>query len=139
MAQEVIGRTVDVVPAAGGVLVSLRYAFAVTFICEGDDTFTLKSATTYDGTPSPLAAITDYLTSPGDGSAAWTGHTQAAADSVTIGSGAAAFFVDAADLPAGSLWCSVTASDTGKVTAIFGDLQVQRDPASLPVRSGSGS
>ena len=140
MGMETLGRTVDIVPTASGVLISLRYAIGVTFVCTGADTYTLKSATTYNGSPSDLADITDYYTNASAaGADQWADHSQAAADSITLESGIACFYVDAADLPSGALWVSCTAADDGLVTAILGDLQVMRDPASLPVRSGSGS
>ena len=41
---EGLGRVVNVVPIAQGTLISLKDCAGVTFVCTGDDTFTLASA-----------------------------------------------------------------------------------------------
>ncbi len=140
MGMNPLGMSLDTVPTASGVLLSLRYAAGVQFTCVGADTFTLKSATAYNGSPSALADIDLYYTNASAaGADQWADVTQAAADSITLSGGCGAFYVDAADLPAGALWVSCTASDSGLVQATLVGFSVQRDPSRLPVRSGSGS
>lgn len=132
MGMEGLGRLFNVIPIAAGKSVSLKNAAGVTFICTGADTFTLKSQPTAGGTATNLATITDYHTNTAtDGTAKWADATQAAAAAVTIASGAAAFYVDAADLPAGASYVEVTVGGTGLVTAVVHDLLSQRDPANL--------
>jgi len=140
MGMNPLGMTVDQVPTASGVLLSLRYAAGVMFTCVGADTYTLKSATAYNCSPTTLADIDLYYTNASAaGADQWADVTQAAADAITIDSGVAAFYVDAADLPADALWVSCTAGDSGLVQATLVGFSVQRDPARLPVRSGSAS
>ena len=112
----------------------------ITFVCTGDDAFTLKSAATEAGSPSTLATITDYYTCTSTaGAAAWVSATQSAADSVTIASGAVAFYVDAGDLPSAAEYVSVTQGSGGLVTAVLHDLESQRTPPNLRNVSGSSS
>ena len=137
---EGLGRVFNIVPIAAGTLISMKDCAGITFVCTGDDTFTLKTAAAYNGSTSTLADITDYYTcSSTAGAAAWVDATQAAGDSITIASGAAAFYVDASDLPASAEYVEVTVAASGLVTAILHDLNVQRDPGNLRVLSGSSS
>jgi hypothetical protein len=137
---ETLGRTHNFVPIANGTLLSLKDYSGVTFYCEGDDTFTLASAATYNGSTTNLASITDYYTNASTaGADQWVDQTQAAADSVTIASGVAAFYVDAADLPANAEYVSVTHSSAGLVYAVLGDPLVGRDPANQRPVSGASS
>lgn len=140
------GRLFDVVPAASGVLISLQNAAGVTFVVTATTdpgTFTLKSATGYDGSPSTLAAIEDwYQNASQAGADAWTAQSQAAADTITVPAGdSATVYVDSSDLPAGANYVSLTASGSGTetVTAIVHDLAVQRTPANLLPLSGASS
>lgn len=140
MAIATLGRTHNFVAIAQGTLLSLKDYAGVTFYCSGDDTFTLASAATYNGSPTNLATITNYQTNTSTaGAAQWVDATQAAAATVTIASGMAAFFVDAADLPAGALYVSVSHGSAGLVYAVMGDLLPGRDPANLRPVSGSTS
>lgn len=140
MAMEGLGRLFNVVPIAAGKKISLKGAQGVTFVCTGDDTFTLHNMTTYNGSGSTLATITDYYTNTAtDGSAQWVDATQAAADAVTIASGSASFYVDAGDLASGCEWVEVTVASSGLVTAIVHDLYFQEDAAKLPFLSGASS
>ena len=140
MGMEGLGRLFNVVPIAAGTLIAVKDCSGVTFVCTGDDTFTLKSAATEAGSPSTLATITDYYTCTStSGGAEWVFSTQAAADSVTIASGALAFYVDAGDLPSAAEYIEVTVAASGLVAAVLHDLLVQRAPANLRQLSGSSS
>lgn len=137
---EGLGRVVNVVPIAAATLISMKDCAGITFVCTGDDTFTLNSAATYNGSTATLATITDYYTNTSTaGAAEWVAANQAAADNVAIASGAASFYVDASDLPSAAEYVEVTVGASGKVTAILHDLLVQRAPANLRALSGSTS
>ena len=136
----VLGGDYDYVPSATGLLVSLKNAALVTFFCVGADTYTLKSAATYNGTPSALPTISTYYTNSSlTGAGSWAEQAQANASSITIASGMAMFTVDGADLPAGAEYVEVTVGGSGVVHAIFGDLSSPRQPQNMPARSGSAS
>lgn len=137
---EGLGRVVNVVPIAAGTLISLKDAAGVTFVVTGNDTFTLKSAATYNGSVTALATITNYYTCTSTaGAAEWVAANQAAASTVAISSGAASFYVDASDLPAAAEYVEVTVAASGLVMAILHDLLVQRTPPNLRQLSGSSS
>jgi hypothetical protein len=137
---EGLGRVVNVVPIAAGTLISMKDCAGITFVVTGDDVFTLKSAATYNGSPSTLATITNYYTNTSTaGAAEWVAANQAAADNVSIASGAASFYVDASDLPAAAEYVEVTVAASGLVMAILHDLLVQRTPPNLRQLSGSSS
>jgi hypothetical protein len=137
---EGLGRVVNVVPIAAGTLISLKDAAGVTFVVTGNDTFTLKSAATYNGSVTALATITNYYTCTStSGAAEWVAANQAAASTVVISSGAASFYVDASDLPAAAEYVEVTVAASGLVMAILHDLLVQRTPPNLRQLSGSAS
>lgn len=138
---EGLGRLFNVVPIAAGVLIPLKDASGVTFVVTGDDTFTVKSAATFNGSATDLAAVARiYSSTATNGSAAWTDSGDITpVDTVTIASGTAAFYVDSSDLPAGAEYVSVTGASTGLVTAIVHDLEVQRTPPHLRVLSGASS
>jgi hypothetical protein len=137
---EGLGRVVNVVPIAAGTLISMKDCAGITFVVTGDDVFTLKSAATYNGSPSTLATITNYYTNTSTaGAAPWLAANQAAADNVSIASGAASFYVDASDLPAAAEYVEVTVAASGLVMAILHDLLVQRTPPNLRQLSGSSS
>jgi len=140
MAMEGLGRLFNVVPIAAGKKISMKDCQGITFVCTGDDTFTLNNGATYNGATTTLATITDYYTSTAtDGSAAWVFATQAAADNVAIASGSVAFYVDSGDLAASDEYVEVTVGGSGLVMAILHDLLVQRAPANLRTVSGSSS
>lgn len=133
MALEQIGRVFNLVPIAAGKALSLKDAEGVTFVCTGADTFTLTSSATFGGSyATPGNIITRKLTNTAtDGTAKWVNATQAGSNAVTIASGAVAFYIDGADLPAGNAYVKVSAAASGLVIAVLGDLAVQRDPANL--------
>jgi hypothetical protein len=140
MAMEGLGRLFNVVPIAAGKKISMKDCQGITFVCTGDDTFTLHNMSAYNGTGATLATITGYYTNTAtDGSAEWVAATQSAADSVAIASGSVSFYVDSGDLASGDDWVEVTVGSGGLVTAILHDLLVQRAPANLRVVSGSSS
>jgi len=138
---EQLGRVWNVVPIAAGVLIPVKDTSGITFVCTGDDTFTVKSAATYNGSPTALAAIGRYYSNTAvNGSAAWTDSGDITpVNNVAIASGTVVFYVDESDLPAGAEYVEVTVAASGLVTAIVGDLKVQRTPANLRVLSGSTS
>jgi hypothetical protein len=136
-ASEGLGRVINVVPIAAGVGLSLRGAQGVTFICTGNDTFTLTVASTFAGSyATPGATITrKYTNTATNGTAAWVAATQAGANTVTISSGSVAIYVPGDSLPDGKVYVKLTASSAGLVTAVFHDLNAQRTPANLPILS----
>ena len=138
---EQLGRLWNVVPIAAGVLIPIKDTSGISFVCTGADTFTVKSATAYNGTATALAAIGRYYENTAtNGSAAWTDSGDITpVSAVTIASGSLVFYVDESDLPAGAQYVEVTVAASGLVTAIVGDLKVQRTPANLRVLSGSTS
>lgn len=137
---EGLGRVFNIVPIAAGTLISMKDCAGITFVCTGDDTFTLNSAATYNGSTSTLATITNYYTNTSTaGAAEWVAASQAAADNVAIASGSASFYVDGSDLPAAAEYVEVTVAASGKVTALLHDLLVQRTPPNLRALSGSTS
>ena len=140
MAIEGLGRLYNFVPIAAGTLISVKDGPGIEFCVTGNDTFTLASATTYNGTTTNLAAIFDYYTCTStSGGAKWVFNQQAPAATLVIASGAAMFFIDAAALPANALYVSLSAAASGLVYAIIPNPLVQRAPANLRQLSGSAS
>jgi hypothetical protein len=142
VATEALGRVVNVIPTAASLLISVKDCSAILFVCTGNDTFTLYSAATYNGSTTALATITDYYTcTSATGAAKWVDATQAAASTVTCSSTshAVAFDVDVQALPANAEYLEVGVGASGLVTAILHDLLVQRDPANMRVTTGSTS
>lgn len=136
-AQEGLGSAFNAVPIAAGVGLSLVNADGVTFICTGNDTFTITVASTFAGSyATPGNTIVRKFTNTAtNGTAAWVAATQAASNAVTIASGAVAFFVSADSLPDAKTYVKCTASSAGLVTAVFTGLTSQRTPANLPILS----
>lgn len=134
--QEGLGRLFNVVPIAAGIGISLEEAAGVTFICTGNDTFTLTVADSFAGSYGAVTGgliDTKYTNTATNGSAAWVGPTaQTSADTVVIASGTVAFYVSGAMLPDGKTHVKCAASGAGLVKAITHDLTVQRTPANLP-------
>lgn len=134
---EGLGRLFDVVPIAAGRGLSLVGADAVTFIVTGNDTFTLTCSDTFAGsyaTPGNIITYA-YTNTATNGSAAWVKTTQAAANTVVIASGTAAFRISASSLPDTKRYVKLTAGGSGLVTAILHDLLKQRTPPNLLVVS----
>lgn len=140
MAIEGLGRLYVPVPIVAGTLLSLKDSPGIEFTVTGNDTFTLASAATYNGTTTNLAAIFDYYTNTStSGGAKFVFNQQAPAATLTITSGMAVFFVDAAALPANALYVSVSAAASGLVSANVVYPLVQRAPQNLRPLSGSSS
>jgi hypothetical protein len=134
---EALGRLVNVVPIAAGVALSMKNCSGITFICTGNDTFTLTVADAFAGsyaTPGNVLVRKQTNTAT-NGTAAWVQATQAASNAVTIASGTVAFYLDGNSLPDTKTYVKCTASSAGLVTAILHDLRAQRNPANLPIVS----
>jgi hypothetical protein len=138
---EGLGRLFNCAPIAAGTLISIKDATGITFVCTGGDTFTVKSAATYNGTATALTAIGRYYKNTSTaGAAAWTDSGDVTpVSAVTIASGVLVFYIDGADLPAGAEYVEVTVAAAGLVAAITSNLEVQRTPANLRLLSGSTS
>jgi hypothetical protein len=134
---EGLGRLFNVVPIAAGVGLSMRDCTAMTFVCTGNDTFTITVASTFAGsyaTPGAIISVV-YTNTATNGTAAWVRATQTASNAVVIASGSVAFTVNANALPDTKVYVKVTASAAGLVKAILHDLVVQRTPANLAIVS----
>lgn len=131
---EALGRLYNVVPIAAGVEINMREADAVTFVCTGNDTFTITAAPAIGGAyTTPGNIITNkYTNTSTAGAAKWVRATQTASNAVTIASGAVSFNVNGASLADLQTTVKCTASGAGLVTAILHDLKSKRGPANLP-------
>lgn len=131
---EGLGRLFNVVPIAAGVEINMREVDAVTFVCTGNDTFTITAANAIGGSyTSPGSIITNkYTNTSTAGAAKWVRATQSAANAVTIASGAVAFTVNGSSLADGQTTVKCSAGGSGLVFAILHDLKSKRGPANLP-------
>jgi hypothetical protein len=128
-----LGRVFNIIPTASGVEVNLRDAGAVTFVCVGDDTYTLQESVGAAGTPQNLAVIERYSTNASAaGASAWVDGEQAAAATFDPNAAVGVFTVRADQLTDGYTHVDVTATATGLVYAITHDLHTQRKPSNLP-------
>ena len=145
---EGLGRLFNAVPIAAGNAINLDQCSSVTFICTGNDTFTLTASTTFGGsyvTP-PTTTIGGgmvrnyYPSTATNGTAAWVKTALASGsyvNAVTISSGTVVFTVYGTDLDQQAIGgtnysyikCSVGSG--GLVAALTHDLTVQRTPANL--------
>ena len=136
MGMVALGRDFNVVPIAAGAGLSLAGCSAVTFVCTGNDTFTLTLATSFAGSYAQPAAWNPityvWTTTSTSGTAAWVKATQSASNAVVISSGAVAFTLFNMAVPATYTYVKCTQSSAGLVMAILHDLTVQRTPANLP-------
>ena len=132
-AKEGLGNHFNIVPIAAGAGLSMLNASGVTFICTGNDTFTLTAATSFGGSySSPGNIITKkYTNTSTSGTAKWVEATQSASNAVTISSGAVAFFVANESLPDTYKYVKVSVGASGLVTAVFSNLYSARNPANL--------
>ena len=132
-----LGRAFDIVPIAAGVGLAFRDTSAISFVCTGNDTFTLTAASSFGGSySSPGNIITlKYTNTATNGTAAWVKATQAASNAVTISSGAVLFTVYTSQLSDPTNYVKVSVAASGLVTAVYHDLVVQRTPANLQIRS----
>jgi hypothetical protein len=130
-----LGRVLNVIPIAAGQAFKFRGASAVTFVCTGNDTFTLTASSSFGGSySSPGNVITRKQTCTAtNGTAAWVEATQAASNAVTIASGTVVFGVLTSQIADPNDYIKVSVGGSGLVTAILHDLTVQRKPANLEV------
>ncbi|HUM06408.1 MAG TPA: hypothetical protein VLT90_13165 [Terriglobales bacterium] len=134
---EGLGRLFNVVPIAAGRGLNLQHASAITFICTGNDTFTVTVAQGFAGsyaTPGNIITNT-YTNTATNGSAAWVKTTQAASNAVVIASGSVAFTIRGESLPDTKNYVKVSVGASGLVMAILHDLEIQRTPANLVIPS----
>lgn len=135
---EGLGKDFNVAPIVGaGAAISLKGQRGVTFVCSGNDTFTLTASATFGGSyTTPGNIITrKYTCTATDGTAAWVLATQAAAAAVTISSGLVAIYVDADSLPDGVGYVKCTHSSAGLVVAITNELTIKRSADRLAALS----
>lgn len=136
---EGLGRLFDVVTVAAGQSVSLKQAAGVTFFCSaaaGSTSFTVNSQPSAGGSATALTAVTRvYTRTAHTGTVAWTDSGDITAESnVPVANGSeAAFYIDGADLPAGSPYVEVVVTGTGTVLAVLHDLEQQVNPKYLIV------
>ena len=137
---EALGRTVNAQYLMDNRYISLKDCQAVAFLCyltgAAGDTYTLTEAkTAAGGSAQVLATITEWWTCTGDGSDAWTKHTQAASSTVVTAAAATencmAFEVQSAELSDGFKYVKVASTGAGIVTVAQTQLTVQRTPANL--------
>jgi hypothetical protein len=141
MAQKALGRLFNATPAADGVWINLTDAGGVAFLCyltgAAGDTYTLQEAKDSAGTGAQnLVAITEYHTSTGNASDAWTRRTQTAAATMATAAAAtqnaALVEVEGGALSDGYKYVKLTSTGAGTVAALTRDLMTQRAPANLP-------
>jgi len=146
MAIEGLGRLFNVAASVGGAsgtgsaAISLRDGGAVTFICQGADTYTLTSSNAFGGTYSSPGNIikTCYQNSALAGTAAWTQQPNTPSNAVTQANSnyVTVITVFGSSLPDTHKYVKLTVTGTtGKVTAVVHDLAVMRKPANLPALS----
>lgn len=137
---EGLGRLFNIIPTGDGVEVDLSGAAGVTFVCVGNEEYTLQESQDGSGTGAQnLVVIDRYYQGPPDGTAAWTLETQTAAATVDPDDGTntvVVFYVSAEQLSDGFTHLEVNATSSGLVTAIVHDLAVQRSADNLPALTG---
>lgn len=132
---QALGRLFNVVPIAAGAAVNLRDYSGVTFICTGNDTFTITASPTFGGsytTPGNIIT-TKYTSTATNGTAAWVKAAQTASNAVTIASGVVAIYVGQSMLADPAKYVKCVASGSGLVIALLADVDVQRGPANLAI------
>jgi len=134
---EGLGFKFNAIPIAAGVAVSMKGCTGITFICTGNDTFTITVSDAFAGSyATPGNILTRKVTNTAtNGTAAWVETTQAASNAVTIASGTTAIHVPANALPDDKVYVKCSVGASGLVTAITHDLVSQRKPANLPALS----
>lgn len=131
-----LGNTLNVLPVADDVYVSLRDCGGITFVgvLTTGDTWTLTEAKDAAGTGAQvLATISESHYSVTVGSA-WIKQTHANVSAVTTTASqdVICIEVEAAELSDTFDWVKLTSTSTGIVIAIQRELHVQRTPANLP-------
>jgi hypothetical protein len=136
---EGLGRLYDIVTVAAGQSINLKGAAGVEFHCSAaavSTSFTVNSQPTAGGSATALTAVTRvYTRTAHNGTVAWTdsGDTAAVSNVPCANGSEVAFYIDAADLPAGSPYVEVVVTGTGTVIAVLTDLMTQQNPKYLPV------
>lgn len=147
---EVLGRLVNVIPAADGNTFKMRGCSSLLVVCStaSTGTFTVNEATSFGGALTPVAVIKNvYWTTAANGTAAWNklayvnGNVPLSAISLGAGGTAglttatvAAFHVFSSELSDPNNYVQITGSGTShSVIAIPGDLVVQRGPVNLEI------
>lgn len=141
---EQLGRLFDVEPqisvGSGTVKpINLKDAGGVTFVCtggygSGGDTFIVKYSAVKGSGFTAFNPITRYYNKAKlDGTVQWTDSGDLASNvgTIVLASGAVAFYIGADDLPSNDGYVEVVPGTSGIVTAILGDLIVQRNPKYL--------
>ena len=132
-----LGRVFNVIAVADGVLVPLRDATAVSFVCylAAGDTYTVQEAQDAAGTGAQNLAVVDHFYDSTGVGGAWSEQTQAAAATVvndgTAGHDCSVCTINAEQLSDGFTHVKCTSTSTGTVVAILHDLAVQRTPQNL--------
>lgn len=132
---EGLGRVFNTIPIAAGKAFSLRDAAGVTFICTGNDTFTVTVASSFAGSyATPGNIITKKITNTAtDGTAAWVSAPITASNAIAITSGTLAFYVGADMLPDGKDYIKCSVGAAGLVHAVLHDLNTQRKADNLAI------
>jgi hypothetical protein len=133
---EGLGRIFDVVPIAAGLVLKMRGASAVTYVCTGADTFTVTVGTSHAAAATSPGNIFTHYYQRADtvGAVAWTKVTQAASNAIVqAGAYTTVFTVFTSQFSDPNDYVKCLQSSAGLVTAIFHDLVVQRAPANLEV------
>lgn len=135
---EALGRIIDVVPIAAGVAISMRDCSAITFFCTGADTFTLTMSPTFGGSYTTPGNVLNhyYQAAATNGTAAWTKQPLVASNAVVQASAyTTCITLLSGMIPDPAVYAKLTASASGLVMAVLHDLEYQRKPANLPIRS----
>jgi hypothetical protein len=134
---EGLGRLVDVIPIAAGAGFKFRGASACTFVCTGNDTFTLTVASTFGGSYASPGNVINHFYQRADtnGTHAWTKQTQSASNAVVQSNAGytTVFEVLTSMIADPSAYLKVSVGGSGLVMAILHDLVVQRKPANLEI------
>ncbi len=122
----------NVIPIAAANAFNFSQASGAMIVCTGNDTFTLKAASSFAGSYTNLAVITRYYTNTAtNGTAAWVAATQAAAATVSQTTGTTVFHVLTSQLADPNDYLKVTVGASGLVAVFLYDMTVQRAPANL--------
>lgn len=136
---EGLGRVFNVVPVAEDKWIDMTACEAVSFVCVGDEAYTLYEADNTTGAASAaLVTVDRYYQGQDNGVDTWTEVTQTAASTVDPNNATddtVVVHVHGSELSSGKTALKVVNTSTGLVTAITHDLKVQRAPQNLPAVS----
>jgi hypothetical protein len=141
MAQKALGRLFNFTPAGDGTWINLKDCGGVTFACylsgAAGDVYTLQEAKDAAGTGAQnLPVISTFWTNTGNGTDAWTIHSQAAVATATTTATATqnAMVVEVlgTSLDDGYKFVKLTSTGAGLVNVLTTDLKTQRSPSNLP-------